>query len=154
MAVRCSRGACCHPTSVADFESTTATLLQRFANPTQKTMQFFYVNLRRKSMNQSTKIIALALFAATTVFTTGCAVTRSQETVGQYVDDATITTQIKSRWIADPTVDAASFKVETLKGTVQISGFAKNAEEKRKAEAIARGVNGVIAVQNSIAVRS
>ena len=107
-------------------------------------------------MNQSTKIVtvaATAAFAAVTLFTTGCAVTRSQETVGQYVDDATITTQIKSRWVADPTVDAASFKVETMKGTVQISGFAKNAEEKRKAEQIARGVNGVVAVQNSIAVR-
>ena len=104
-------------------------------------------------MNKSTKIIATAVFAAVTVLSTGCAVTRSQETVGQYVDDATITTQIKSRWIADPTVDAASFKVETLKGTVQISGFAKNAAEKAKAEQIARGVNGVVAVQNGIAVR-
>ena len=104
-------------------------------------------------MKKSAKILATAVFAAVTIFTTGCAVTRSQETVGQYVDDATITTQIKSRWIADPTVDAASFKVETLKGTVQISGFAKNAAEKAKAEQIARGVNGVVAVQNGIAVR-
>ena len=104
-------------------------------------------------MNKSTKIIATAVFAAVTVLSTGCAVTRSQETVGAYIDDATITTQIKSRWVADPTVDAASFKVETLKGTVQISGFAKNAAEKVKAEQIARGVNGVVAVQNSIAVR-
>ena len=104
-------------------------------------------------MNKPTQIIATAVFAAVTLLATGCAVTRSQETVGQYVDDATITTQIKSRWIADPMVDAASFKVETLKGTVQISGFAKNAAEKSKAESIARGVNGVVAVQNSIAVR-
>jgi hyperosmotically inducible periplasmic protein len=104
-------------------------------------------------MNKPTQIIATAVFAAVTLLATGCAVTRSQETVGQYVDDATITTQIKSRWIADPTVDAASFKVETLKGTVQISGFAKNAAEKAQAEAIARRVNGVVAVQNSIAVR-
>jgi hyperosmotically inducible periplasmic protein len=104
-------------------------------------------------MNQSTRIFALAAFAAVTLVTTGCAVTRSQESVGAYIDDATITTQIKSRWVADSTVDAASFKVETLKGTVQISGFAKNSEEKRKAEEIARGVRGVVAVQNSIAVR-
>lgn len=104
-------------------------------------------------MNKSTKLIATAVFAAVTIFTTGCAVTRSQETVGQYIDDATITTQIKARWIEDKTVDAASFKVETLKGTVQISGFAKNAEEKARAESIARRVNGVVAVQNSIAVR-
>jgi hyperosmotically inducible periplasmic protein len=104
-------------------------------------------------MNKSTKVIAAAVLAAITIFTTGCAVTRSQETVGQYIDDATITTQIKARWIDDKTVDANSFKVETLKGVVQISGFAKNMAEKVKAEQIARGVNGVVAVQNSIAVR-
>ena len=104
-------------------------------------------------MNKSTKIIATAVFAAVTIFSTGCAVTRSQESVGQYIDDATITTQIKARWIEDKTVDANSFKVETLKGTVQISGFAKNAGEKAQAEAIARRVNGVVAVQNSIAIR-
>ena len=104
-------------------------------------------------MNKSTKIIATAVFAAVTIFSTGCAVTRSQETVGQYIDDATITTQIKARWIDDKTVDANSFKVETLKGTVQISGFAKNAGEKAQAESIARRVNGVVAVQNSIVVR-
>ena len=104
-------------------------------------------------MNKSTKIIATAVFAVVTIFTTGCAVTRSQETVGQYIDDATITTQIKARWIDDKTVDANSFKVETLKGTVQISGFAKNAAEKMQAEAIARRVAGVVAVQNSIAIR-
>ncbi len=105
-------------------------------------------------MKKSTKIIATAVFAAVTVLSTGCAVTRSQESVGQYIDDATITTQIKSRWIEDKTVDANSFKVETLKGTVQISGFAKNLAEKMQAESIARGVKGVVAVQNSIVVRS
>ena len=104
-------------------------------------------------MNKSTKIIATAVFAAVTIFSTGCAVTRSQESVGQYIDDATITTQIKARWIEDKTVDANSFKVETLKGTVQISGFAKNAGEKAQAESIARRVNGVVAVQNSISIR-
>jgi osmotically-inducible protein OsmY len=104
-------------------------------------------------MKKPIQFIATAVFAAVTVFATGCAVTRSQESVGQYVDDATITTQIKARWIEDKTVDAASFKVETMKGTVQISGFAKNAAEKAQAEAIARRVNGVVAVQNSIAVR-
>jgi hyperosmotically inducible protein len=91
---------------------------------------------------------ALALLTAT-----GCAVTRGQETVGAYVDDATITTQIKSRFVENKDVDAASIKVETLNGTVMLSGFAKNATEKSTAEAIARRVNGVKSVKNEIAVR-
>jgi hyperosmotically inducible periplasmic protein len=104
-------------------------------------------------MKKAAHLFVLGTFAAATLFTTGCAVVRSQETVGQYIDDATITTQIKSRWVEDKTVDAASIKVETLKGTVQISGFAKNSAEKMRAESIARGVNGVAAVQNNIVVR-
>jgi osmotically-inducible protein OsmY len=43
--------------------------------------------------------------------------------------------------------------VETLKGTVQLSGFAKSQTEKDRAEAIARNVKGVTSVRNSIVVR-
>jgi hypothetical protein len=93
----------------------------------------------------------VAVFALLTA--SGCAVTRGQETVGAYVDDATITTQIKSRFVENKDVDAASIKVETLNGTVMLSGFAKNATEKSVAESIARNVNGVKSVRNEIAVR-
>ena len=92
--------------------------------------------------------VVVALFA-----TSGCAVMRGQETVGAYVDDTTITTQIKSRFVENKAVDAASIQVETLNGTVLLSGFAKNTSEKSTAESIARGVNGVKSVKNEIAVR-
>ena len=83
----------------------------------------------------------------------GCAVTRHQETVGAYVDDTTITTQIKSRFASNKEVDATSIRVETLNGTVMLSGFAKDATEKTTAESIARTVNGVKSVKNEIAIR-
>lgn len=83
----------------------------------------------------------------------GCAVTRGQESVGAYVDDTTITTQIKSRFVENKEVDAVSIRVETLNGTVMLSGFAKSSTEKATAEAIARKVNGVKSVRNEIAVR-
>ncbi|HOB02167.1 MAG TPA: BON domain-containing protein [Casimicrobium huifangae] len=104
-------------------------------------------------MKSTFKIGMSALLAAAALAMTGCAVTRGQETVGAYIDDTTITTQIKARMVDDKSVDAAAISVETLKGTVQLSGFAKSAEEKERAEAIARRVNGVKAVQNSIAIR-
>ncbi len=104
-------------------------------------------------MKSTFKIGMSALLAAADLAMTGCAVTRGQETVGAYIDDTTITTQIKARMVDDKSVDAAAISVETLKGTVQLSGFAKSAEEKERAEAIARRVNGVKAVQNSIAIR-
>lgn len=105
-------------------------------------------------MKKPIHIIATAAFAAVTVFASGCAVMRNQETVGAYVDDATITTQIKARMTKDPRVDAVAISVETLKGVVQLSGFAKSAQEKNVAEAIAREINGVKGVQNSIAIRT
>ena len=50
--------------------------------------------------------------------TAGCAVTRGQETVGAYVDDATITTKIKARFVDNKDVDASAISVETLNGTL------------------------------------
>lgn len=93
-------------------------------------------------------VAAVALLTAT-----GCAVTRGQETVGAYIDDATITTQIKARFVDNTQVAASSISVETLNGVVMLSGFAKNITEKTLAESIARGVNGVRSVQNEITVR-
>ena len=83
----------------------------------------------------------------------GCAVTRGQESTGAYIDDAGITTSVKSRFVENKLVDASSISVETLNGTVMLAGFAKKAAEKSTAESIARDVKGVKAVQNKIAVR-
>lgn len=91
---------------------------------------------------------SLALLAAS-----GCAVSRGQQTVGTYIDDASITTLVKSRFFEDKDVAGSSISVETLKGTVLLSGFAKNALERNKAESIARGVKGVTSVRNEIALR-
>ena len=99
-----------------------------------------------------------ALVAATTtlvlVVTTGCAVTRDQETVGAYIDDSVITTTVKSRFFDDKSVDGSAVSVETLNGTVMLSGFAKNATEKKTAENIAWKVKGVKAVKNELAIRN
>lgn len=94
-----------------------------------------------------------AMTALVLLSATGCAVTRGQESVGEYVDDTTITTQVKSRFVESKQVDAAAISVETMKGTVMLSGFAKNSAERNVAESIARGVKGVVAVRNEIAVR-
>jgi osmotically-inducible protein OsmY len=96
--------------------------------------------------------VATAL-VATLATTTGCAVTRDQQTVGAYVDDTALTTRVKAKFAADPTVSAMAIGVETMKGTVQLSGFAKSAEERAMAEKLARETSGVVAVRNDIAVR-
>lgn len=100
------------------------------------------------------KTIALAsALALGAVTLTGCAVARDQQTVGSYIDDTTITTQVKARFAEDPAVSAMSIKVETLKGVVQLSGFAKNSTERSQAETIASNVKGVTRVTNDIIVK-
>ena len=84
-------------------------------------------------MNLRTPLAAMVA-AAALVLTSGCAVTRGQETTGAYIDDAAI-------------------KVDTLNGEVMLSGFAKNSVEKNTAESIAMKVKGVKSVKNQIVVR-
>ena len=105
----------------------------------------------RHTLTRLTFAAAVASFALVTA--TGCAVTRGQESVGAYVDDTAITTAVKARFIDNKLVDAASISVETLKGTVMLSGFAKNSTERTTAESLAWKVNGVKAVKNEISVR-
>ena len=99
------------------------------------------------------KLAIITLSSLALLTATGCAVTRGQETVGAYVDDTVITSTVKSRFIEDTQVSAAAISVETLNGTVMLSGFAKSGNERMTAENIARGVNGVKMVKNEIAVR-
>ena len=98
--------------------------------------------------------LATTLTAVALIALPGCAVTRGQETVGAYIDDSAITTAVKAKFIENKAVDASAISVETLNGTVMLSGFAKNDTEKTTAEALARQCNGVKSVKNAIAVRS
>ena len=103
---------------------------------------------------QAPRILVAAVAATALLIGSGCAVVRDQQTVGSYVDDATLTAQVKAKLAEDPSVSAMAIGVETLKGVVQLSGFAKTADEKVKAERLARGITGVVAVRNDIVVRS
>jgi hyperosmotically inducible periplasmic protein len=97
--------------------------------------------------------LATAAAAIIAITAAGCAVTRGQEGVGAYVDDTVITTAVKAHFLENKQVDGTSIRVETLNGTVMLSGFAKNMTEKSTAESIAKNTNGVKMVKNEIAVR-
>jgi osmotically-inducible protein OsmY len=109
-------------------------------------------NARSHTMNIRTPLATLFI-AATLATTAGCAVQRGQESMGAYIDDAAITTAVKARYADDKNVDATSISVETLNGTVMLSGFAKNNTERSTAEELAWKVQGVKSVKNEITVR-
>ena len=102
-------------------------------------------------MNTLTRLAVITALACTIV--TGCTVTRGQQTTGAYIDDAAITTAVKARMVDNSKVAASSISVETLNGTVMLSGFAKSTQERNNAESIARQTKGVKMVKNEIAVR-
>lgn len=99
-------------------------------------------------------LVVAAMVAVMGVVATGCSVTSKQETTGEYMDDATITARVKSRFAEDKTVAATRISVETLKGVVQLSGFATSEAEKQRAAQIAASVPGVKQVQNAVVVRA
>jgi osmotically-inducible protein OsmY len=113
----------------------------------------FPTNLKEKIMKYARALAFAAIAGMTIITATGCSVARDQQTVGAYVDDAGITTAVKAKMAEDKSVSATSISVETLNGTVQLSGFAKSASEKNQAEMIARNTKHVREVRNSIVVR-
>ena len=82
-----------------------------------------------------------------------CAPTPTREGTGEYIDDSLITSKVKAAFAADPMVKATQVKVETFKGTVQLSGFVDSRESADKAVEIARNVKGVKSVKNDTVIR-
>ena len=110
--------------------------------------------LNKENTMKYARALAFAAVAGITIVTaTGCSVAREQQTVGSYVDDAGITAAVKAKMKEEKNVSATSISVETLNGTVQLSGFAKSQTEKNQAENIARNTKHVREVRNSIVVR-
>src|SRR5690349_4461309 len=85
-------------------------------------------------------VLALPLFAA-------CG-----KTVGETIDDATITTRVKTSFINDKDVGALRIDVDTFKGVVTLSGRVKSKAEEAKAIAIARTIKGVTDVKSTLQI--
>jgi osmotically-inducible protein OsmY len=83
-----------------------------------------------------------------------CSMVSGRETGDEYVDDATITTKVKTQLASDVGLTPANqIHVETSKRVVQLSGFVDSAAHKAEAESVARGVEGVQGVENSIVIQ-
>jgi osmotically-inducible protein OsmY len=95
-------------------------------------------------------VSAVALSAA---LLGGCAASPSHESTGQYIDDATVTTKVKSKLLASEGVSSSDLSVKTVGGVVQLSGFAKTEQDRSRAGEIAQSVAGVKQVDNQIRVQ-
>jgi hyperosmotically inducible protein len=92
------------------------------------------------------KSFTLALLVAVPL-TAGCG-----KTVGEAIDDTTITTRVKTAMLNDPIVGGLGIDVDTFKGVVTLSGRVKSPAEHDKALTLARRVNGVTEVKDALQV--
>ena len=77
---------------------------------------------------------------------------KKHETVGEKIDDASITAQVKLTLLNHRSTSAINTKVKTTKGVVTVSGNAKNAAEKDLVTKLATDVKGVKNVTNRMTV--
>ena len=76
------------------------------------------------------------------------------QTTGHYIDDAAITTSVKTHLATDgPLKTMTQISVKTVENTVYLTGVASTLEAKNRAEEIARQVEGVQKVVNDITVQ-
>ena len=76
----------------------------------------------------------------------------TKTTVGEDIDDASITAQVKLSLLYHRSTSAINTKVETNKGVVTLYGKAKNAAEKDLATKLANDINGVKSVTNRMTI--
>jgi len=75
------------------------------------------------------------------------------KTAGQNVDDATITASVKSTLVADKAANLTRIDVDTNSGIVALNGVVESADQKARAEQLARRVDGVRNVINNLQVQ-
>jgi len=75
------------------------------------------------------------------------------ETLGQNVDDTTITTTVKAKLAAEKGSTLTRVGVDTNRGVVHLTGVVSSAADRSLAERVARGVGGVKSVVNNLQVQ-
>ncbi len=76
------------------------------------------------------------------------------ETIGEKIDDASITTQVKFALLGHKSTSAVKTKVTTVEGVIVISGGASSEAEKALVTKLAQDVRGMKAVNNVMTVKS
>jgi osmotically-inducible protein OsmY len=104
-------------------------------------------------MKTVTWLKTVSLSIAVLLTLAGCAGNDTQRSTGQYVDDKTISTRVKTALISDKEVKAGNIDVETYKGVVALSGFVESKSEAERALTLARNVNGVKSVKDDMHIR-
>ena len=75
------------------------------------------------------------------------------ETLGQNIDDTTLSTSVKTKLAAEKLGTLTRIDVDTYNGVVSLNGIVPTPADKARAEEIARSVEGVKKVINNLQVQ-
>jgi osmotically-inducible protein OsmY len=108
--------------------------------------------MKERAMTRTNIFTTFILITLMALFL-GCASTEKQAGFGESIDDTVITTKVKAAILGDDTLKSAEINVETFKGEVQLSGFVNSQADINRAIEVARTVNGVKSVKNSMQLK-
>jgi osmotically-inducible protein OsmY len=104
-------------------------------------------------MNKTIKLLPLLLLASILMALAGCAARDTRSSTGEYIDDTVITTRVKAAIFNEESLRSSEINVETFRSVVQLSGFVSSQDDINTAVRIARNVEGVESVINSMRLR-
>ena len=106
-----------------------------------------------KARQPQIRVAAAAMALALVLGAAGCAETHYGRSTGQSLDDTATTSRVERALSDDTTYRFPNVKVTTFKGTVQLSGFVDDDNQRARAFEIARAVSGVDKVENQITLK-
>lgn len=102
---------------------------------------------------QKKKFWGLVALVLSLTLAAACAPTDERRGTGEYVDDKSLETRVKTALAGDDRVSAIDVEVEVYRGVVSLSGFVDNDDERDAAEEVAANVAGVKEVTNGLSVK-
>lgn len=97
-------------------------------------------------------LVALLLGAGLATTACGGGAAMSGGTVAGSVDDATLSTRVKTALLNEPDLGALRIDVNTEDGVVNLVGTVSTPGEEQRAVAVAKGIRGVRDVRSSLKV--
>ena len=91
--------------------------------------------------------------ALTIILSVGGCTSMTGQSTGQYVDDRTITTSVKTKLVADRAANLTRVDVDTTNRVVSLNGVVQTPDQKQRAEELAMQVTGVRSVNNNLQIQ-
>jgi hyperosmotically inducible periplasmic protein len=103
-------------------------------------------------MHMRKRLVWLALLIIISVGLLSCR-TSAGRSAGQVWDDGAITTEVKTKLLADGMMKGMAITVSTFEGNVTMIGAVDSRDQKARAEQIAKSAKGVRSVNNLVEVK-